>query len=164
VVELLEAAEAKAYYGLAVNWAPLQALVDALLERSVLTGKEVAVILERSGVITFPDPYLGGFGWDGETGELQYPLRPANRQQRPDSDDAPAGAGALQEDSAASAATLERARRAGAVRTKFEGTELDAPRKADGRYVDGWHWGVTPYSVRRDLPEWYSKELERYNS
>jgi hypothetical protein len=37
VVELLEAAEAKAYYGLAINWQPLQALTEALLERSVLT-------------------------------------------------------------------------------------------------------------------------------
>lgn len=37
VVELLEAAEAKAYYGLAINWAPLQALTEALLEQSVLT-------------------------------------------------------------------------------------------------------------------------------
>ncbi len=36
VVELLEAAEAKAYYGLAVNWAPLEALVKALLDRGVL--------------------------------------------------------------------------------------------------------------------------------
>lgn len=36
VVELLEAAEAKAYYGLAINWKPLQALTQALLDRGVL--------------------------------------------------------------------------------------------------------------------------------
>jgi hypothetical protein len=36
VLELLEAAEAKAAYGLAINWQPLQALVTALLERGVL--------------------------------------------------------------------------------------------------------------------------------
>jgi cell division protease FtsH len=36
VLELLEAAEAKAAYGLAINWKPLQALVTALLERGVL--------------------------------------------------------------------------------------------------------------------------------
>ncbi len=36
VVELLEAAEAKAYYGLAVNWKPLEALIQALLDRGVL--------------------------------------------------------------------------------------------------------------------------------
>jgi hypothetical protein len=35
-VELLEAAEAKAYYGLAINWKPFQALTEALLERGVL--------------------------------------------------------------------------------------------------------------------------------
>ncbi len=36
VVELVEAAEAKAYYGLSINWKPLNALVDALLDRGVL--------------------------------------------------------------------------------------------------------------------------------
>lgn len=36
VLELLEAAEAKAYYGLAINWKPLQALTQALLDRGVL--------------------------------------------------------------------------------------------------------------------------------
>ena len=42
VVELLEAGEAKAYYGLAINWKPLQALVEALLDRGVLQGREVS--------------------------------------------------------------------------------------------------------------------------
>lgn len=41
MIELLEAAEAKAYYGLAINWKPLEALSTALLERGVLQGKEV---------------------------------------------------------------------------------------------------------------------------
>ena len=41
VLELLEAGEAKAYYGLAINWKPLQALVQALLDRGVLQGREV---------------------------------------------------------------------------------------------------------------------------
>ncbi len=41
VIELLEAAEAKAYYGMAINWKPLEALSKALLERGVLQGKEV---------------------------------------------------------------------------------------------------------------------------
>lgn len=36
VLELLEAAEAKAMYGLAINWKPLQALTEALLDRGVL--------------------------------------------------------------------------------------------------------------------------------
>lgn len=36
VLELLEAAEAKAFYGLSINWKPLQALVEALLARGVL--------------------------------------------------------------------------------------------------------------------------------
>lgn len=36
VLELLEAAEAKASYGLAINWKPLEALTQALLDRGVL--------------------------------------------------------------------------------------------------------------------------------
>lgn len=36
VLELLEGAEAKASYGLAINWRPLQALVEALLQQGVL--------------------------------------------------------------------------------------------------------------------------------
>jgi cell division protease FtsH len=36
VLEVLEAAEAKAYYGLAINWKPLQALAEALMDRGVL--------------------------------------------------------------------------------------------------------------------------------
>lgn len=79
------------------------------------------------------------------------------------------GAGALQEDSAASAATRAAQQRATqqltglAAKTWFAGTELDAPRGPDGKYANGWHWGVMPYSIRRDLPEWYMKEVERYN-
>jgi len=36
VLELLEAAEAKASYGLAINWKALEALTQALLDRGVL--------------------------------------------------------------------------------------------------------------------------------
>ena len=39
VVELLEAAEAKATYGLAINWKALQALTEALLERGTLQAR-----------------------------------------------------------------------------------------------------------------------------
>ena len=44
---------------------------------------------------------------------------------------------------------------------RFAGTEYDAPRDADGKISGGWHWNM-PYSIRRDLPNWYSKELNRY--
>jgi cell division protease FtsH len=76
------------------------------------------------------------------------------------------GAAALQSDSAASAAAREASKRvlSGlAAKTWFAGTEMDGPRGADGKYADGWHWGMMPYSVRRDLPEWYQKEVERYS-
>ena len=25
----------------------------------------------------------------------------------------------------------------------------------------GWHWNM-PYSIKRDLPDWYKKEVDRY--
>ncbi len=37
VLELLDGAEAKAMYGLAINWKPLQALTQALLDSGTLT-------------------------------------------------------------------------------------------------------------------------------
>lgn len=39
--QLVEGAEAKAYYGLAVNYRPLEALIDRLLVKETLTGNEV---------------------------------------------------------------------------------------------------------------------------
>lgn len=111
-----------------------------------------------------PAAPLSGFGWDGQ-GDLVYPFRPTNRQERP-GDGAPAGASALQQEPAAAAASREAQAQALAGlagKTHFAGTDLDAPRGPDGKYKDGWHWGVMPYSVRRDLPEWYKKELDRYS-
>lgn len=108
-----------------------------------------------------------GFGWDGK-GDLVYPFKPKSRLQRDgDGDDAtPPGASALQQESAAAAASREAQARALAglaAKTRFAGTGLDAPRGPDGKFADGWHWGAVPYSVRREVPEWYQKEAERYS-
>jgi cell division protease FtsH len=81
VVDLLEAAEAKAYYCLAVNWPALRALSDALLESGTLDGRSVERVLEGAGVVRFPDPYLAGFGWGAE-GQLLYPFRPTDEVER----------------------------------------------------------------------------------
>jgi len=55
VLELLEAAEAKAMYGLAINWKPLQALTEALLDRGVL---QVRLLLEHLGLLALQDCFL----------------------------------------------------------------------------------------------------------
>lgn len=47
--QLVEAAEAKAYYGLASNYRALEALVNTLLTRDNLTGEEVRQVLEEAG-------------------------------------------------------------------------------------------------------------------
>jgi hypothetical protein len=46
---------------------------------------------------------------------------------------------------------------------RYAGTEADGMRTPDGRMNDKWHWNM-PYSVKRDLPEWFTKELERYSN
>ncbi|GLI67098.1 hypothetical protein VaNZ11_011303 [Volvox africanus] len=155
VVELLEAAEAKAMYGLAMNWKPFQALTQALLDRGTLTGKEVAHILETNGVIHFPDPYTGGFGWDPD-GSLRYPFKPETPV--PTEEDLQRAKRKREEEEEAAQPKLTGA----LAKTWFAGTEYDAPRTPDGRFAYGWHWNM-PYSIRKTLPDWYKKELERYS-
>jgi cell division protease FtsH len=70
--QLVEGAEAKAYYGLALNYGPLRALVNRLLVKETMTGKEVIETLEGAGLVRFPDPYVAGFGWS-PGGGLVYP-------------------------------------------------------------------------------------------
>lgn len=151
VVELLEAGEAKAYYGLAVNWKPLQALIQALLNRGVLQGKEVSQILESNGVIHFPSPFTAGYGWEGAGGTLKYPHKPAREPSAIES----------QDDRALSSQQATLALTGAKAKTWFAGTQMDAPRNPDGSFKHGWHWNM-PYSYKRDLPEWYKKEMERY--
>jgi hypothetical protein len=74
-LQLIDGAEAKAYYGLVINYGPLKALVEKLMLKETLSGKEVRETLEGAGVIKFPDPYVEGFGW-GEDGMLNYPGMP----------------------------------------------------------------------------------------
>ncbi len=50
---------------------------------------------------------------------------------------------------------------AAAAALRFAGTPLDASRDAGGRLAGGWHWNM-PYSVKRELPDWYKKEVSRY--
>ena len=44
---------------------------------------------------------------------------------------------------------------------RYAGTPEDAPRDEQGNLYGGWHWNM-PYTIRRDLPDWYRKELHRY--
>lgn len=58
-LQLVEAAEAKAYYGLAVNYQALTSLAQALLDRESLTGPEVAAVLEGNGGRRWLPGWLG---------------------------------------------------------------------------------------------------------
>ena len=68
----MEGAQAKALYGLTINYTALSALVEALLERDTLTGVEVRQIMAEHNAISFPDPYVAGFGWDDD-GLITFP-------------------------------------------------------------------------------------------
>ena len=68
----MQAAEAKAYYGLTHNYSALQALVEALLDKGSLTGAEVREAMAAAGSQPFKKPYLEGFGW-GRDHHLTYP-------------------------------------------------------------------------------------------
>lgn len=72
VEELIEGAQAKALYGLTLNYKALHALVDRLLRDSTLTGEQVAQVLKGAGLVPFPDPFVEGFAWDAQ-GRLVYP-------------------------------------------------------------------------------------------
>ena len=45
----MEAAEAKAYYGLALNYTALAALAETLMAKESLTGEELGELLEAQG-------------------------------------------------------------------------------------------------------------------
>ena len=72
LAQLVEGAQAKALYGLTLNYKPLNALVDRLLRDSTLSGEEVAEVLDGAGLVPFPDPFVEGFTWD-ENGRLVFP-------------------------------------------------------------------------------------------
>ncbi|KAK9821723.1 hypothetical protein WJX81_004862 [Elliptochloris bilobata] len=72
VRDLVEGAEAKAYYGLVINYRALEALIDRLLVKETLTGNEVREIAQEAGLKPFPDPYVEGFKFDDE-GQVVYP-------------------------------------------------------------------------------------------
>ena len=71
-MQLVQAAEAKAYYGLTRNHAALQALTEALVDKGSLTGQDVREILAASGTQMYETPYVHGFGF-GRDGSVFYP-------------------------------------------------------------------------------------------
>lgn len=74
VSELLEAAEAKAYWGLAANYDALKALIEKLEVVESLTGEEVGELVEGVGVKRFTTPFVEGYTW-GPDGSLIWPER-----------------------------------------------------------------------------------------
>ncbi|KAG1670583.1 hypothetical protein FOA52_012156 [Chlamydomonas sp. UWO 241] len=147
IISLLEAGEAKAYYGLATNWRPLLALADALESRGSLKGREVVAVLEAAGCVHFTDPYIKGYGWDAaDGGRLTYPLKERSLVG------AGVRSGSSSSGSGDDVAGQEPAPVLTGVRAKtwYAGTALDAPRNPDGTFKYGWHWGM-PYTLKRNI-------------
>ena len=46
-MQLLDGAEAKAYWGLALNYKPLQALVDVLVAEETINGERLSEVMTR---------------------------------------------------------------------------------------------------------------------
>ena len=74
IVELLEGAEAKAYWALSTNYEALEKLSNVLFEQETLTGDEVAELIESCNVTKFDAPYVSGFSWNAD-GELMWPTK-----------------------------------------------------------------------------------------
>lgn len=59
---MIEAAEAKALYGLVTNRPLLEELVERLLAVESLSGKKVAAIAKKHKIRLFSSPSVEGFG------------------------------------------------------------------------------------------------------
>ena len=70
--ELLDAAEAKAYYGLATNFPALEALIEELVEREVIGLPILRKVTYENDLQEYKTSRLDGFGWTKE-GHLLYP-------------------------------------------------------------------------------------------
>ncbi|BDA40994.1 ATP-dependent zinc metalloprotease FTSH, chloroplastic [Coccomyxa sp. Obi] len=133
IEELVEGAEAKAFYGLAVNYKPLQALVERLLVKETLSGKEVAETLEDAGVVKFPDAFVEGFAW-GPNGGLVYPGMPEEAASTGDKAQWPTSP------------------------ASGNGTSNGA---TNGAMPDYMRNPLNPYRVRVDLPDLLCEELRK---
>ncbi|GMH43653.1 hypothetical protein BSKO_11575 [Bryopsis sp. KO-2023] len=128
--ELLESAEAKAYYGLAMNYEVLEKLVERLLARDSISGKEVEDIFNEHGSLKFPDPFIVGFGWD-DHGELLYREEPTKKKlRRQEQEKTPVLVGAPEGDDSKPLEALS------------------------------WWDPANPYHMRWDLPELLSKDFK----
>mmetsp|Transcript_28408 Transcript_28408/g.50750 ORF Transcript_28408/g.50750 Transcript_28408/m.50750 type:complete len:912 (-) Transcript_28408:144-2879(-) len=79
--DLLDGAEAKAYYALVSNYKALKVLVETMYTRESISGKEVASILDTNGAMALESPFVKGYYWDDD-GALITPDAPPDRVGR----------------------------------------------------------------------------------
>ena len=69
---MLDAAEAKAYYGLATNFKALEALIELLIEKETIGLSDLTKVATQHNLLEFKSPYVSGYGWDAN-GCLLFP-------------------------------------------------------------------------------------------
>lgn len=137
VADLMDAAEAKAYYGLATNYKTLQTLVEHFMDSNTMSGRELQAILKETSAHHFPSPYTEGFAWD-ENGAIVLP--PSGNGKQLDSE---------------SAARLEALDRNQLNGSSYLGTTSDGPTPVSRN---------SPYAVRLRVPELKSSQPLGFDS
>ena len=128
VADILDAAEAKAYWGLVKNYDALGALAQALVEREVLNRADIVAVLNRFDLVRFEHREIDGFCWERD-GSAAFP-------------------GGARRSSDARLRAVGVTREGVAVDAE-EGAEEGAP-ATDGQ-PQGWWSPSNPYRVRSDV-------------
>jgi len=70
IADLLAAAEAKAYYGLSINYQSIEALSSVLDQKRSIGSREIKKLMESNNVSYMPSPFLAGFTFDSELANI----------------------------------------------------------------------------------------------
>jgi cell division protease FtsH len=82
IADLLAAAEAKAYYGISVNYQSIEALSSVLDQKHSIGSKEIKHLMEINNISYLPSPYLAGFAFDSELTKLNFKTAPMSDNVR----------------------------------------------------------------------------------
>jgi cell division protease FtsH len=82
IADLLAAAEAKAHYGLAVNYQSMEALSSLLDRKHSIGNREIKKLMEDNNALSLPSPYLAGFSFDSELTSFENATEPMSENAR----------------------------------------------------------------------------------
>jgi cell division protease FtsH len=76
IADLLAAAEAKAYYGLSINYRSLEALSSKLDQKHSIGSKEIKQLMDTNKSLCLPSPKNPGFAFDSELTSFECAAHP----------------------------------------------------------------------------------------